>query len=501
MNETMLKVEKLCKNFGSTQANRDICITIHKGEVRGLAGENGSGKSTLASIICGIQPCTSGEMWKDGKPYEPASPLEAGSKYKVAMVVQELGVIPSLSGAANIFIGKTGQFAKCGVVNLKEMERAAREIMEKWGLGNIPLNVPAGTLSIEQRKMLELARALTNEPDLLILDEITQALSHDTKQVIYELKDRFRRENRSILIITHDLEETVSICDTITILRDGEVVDTVNACDIDVDQLKQKMIGRKVEGDYYRVDHAPNYAPEVVLEVRDLSSTDGRISGINFDLHKGEILGVCGLSDGGIHDLGETLFGVRHKSGAVRHMRSGKQLKTPQDVIKTSGAYLSKNRDEEGLMLNASIHQNLYIPSARRLAGFLGFLSNQKIRKFSRDTFDAFDVKAPGLNQVVGRLSGGNKQKVNLGRWLNQDLEYIILDCPTRGVDVGVKAYIYQVLRQSKENNIAIIMISDELTEAIGMADRILVMKDGEQEVILDRGPDFTESKIIEVMA
>lgn len=501
MNETMLKVEKLCKNFGSTRANRDICITINRGEVRGLAGENGSGKSTLASIICGIQPCTSGDMWKDDEVYAPSSPLEAGSKYKVAMVVQELGVIPSLSGAANIFIGKTDQFAKCGVVNLKKMQRAAGDIMEKWGLPKVPLNVPAGTLSIEQRKMLELARALTNDPDLLILDEITQALSHDTKQVIYELKDRFRKEGRSMLIITHDLEETVSICDTITILRDGEVVETVPATEITVDQLKQKMIGRKVEGDYYRVDHAPSYLPDVVLEVRDLGSSDGRVSGINFDLHKGEILGVCGLSDGGIHELGETLFGVRHKTGTLLHVRTGKKLVTSQDMIKTNGAYLSKNRDEEGLMLNATIHQNFYIPSARRLAGPLGFLSDKKLRKLSQDTYDAFDVKAPGLNQVIGRLSGGNKQKVNLGRWLNQDLEYIILDCPTRGVDVGVKAYIYEVLRQSKANNIAIIMISDELTEAIGMSDRILIMKNGKQEAILDRGPDFTESKIIEVMA
>lgn len=501
MNEAMLRIDNLCKNFGSTRANRDICLTIQRGEIRGLAGENGSGKSTLASILCGIQPCTSGEMWKDGERYAPVSPLEAGNRYKVAMVVQELGVIPSLSGAANIFIGKTEQFAKFGVVNLRTMEREARAVMEKWGLSQVPLNVPAGTLSIEQRKMLELARALTNDPDLLILDEITQALSHDTKQIVYELKERFRRENRSMLIITHDLEETVDICDTITILRDGEVVDTVQAADITVDQLKQKMIGRKVEGDYYRMDHTPSYAPEVILEVRELGSDDGRISGISFDLHKGEILGVCGLSGGGIHELGELVYGVAGRVGTVLHKHSGKWLKSPQDMIRTGGAYLSKNRDEEGLMLNATIHQNLYIPSARRLSGPLGYLNNRALRKFSQDTFDAFDVKAPGLNQIIGRLSGGNKQKVNLGRWLNQDLEYIILDCPTRGVDVGVKAYIYEVLRQCKEKNIAILMISDELTEAIGMSDRILVMKNGRQETILDRGPDFTESKIIEVMA
>ena len=361
MNEPILKVENLCKSFGPTRANYNICMELKRGEVRGLAGENGSGKSTLASIICGIQLRSEGMMWIHGKEYNPVSPIEAGCKYKVAMVVQELGVIPSLSGAANIFIGKTAQFARGGIVNLKAMEHAAAEIMRKWGLGDIPLNIPAGSLSIEQRKMIELARALTNDPELLILDEITQALSHDTKQIIYKLKDRFQKENRSILIITHDLEETISICDTVTILRDGEVVDTVRASDIDVDQLKQKMIGRKVEGDYYRIDHSPNYGNSVVLEARNLGSADGRISDISFDLHSGEILGVCGLSDGGIHDLGELLFGMQKKKGTLILKASGKALNTPQDVIRSNGAYLSKNRDEEGLMLNATIYQNLYM--------------------------------------------------------------------------------------------------------------------------------------------
>ncbi|MDR1766581.1 MAG: sugar ABC transporter ATP-binding protein [Lachnospiraceae bacterium] len=501
MGDVILQVEHLCKNFGPTQANKDVSISIRRGEVRGLAGENGCGKSTLASIICGIQPRTGGEIRKDGEPYAPTSPLEAGSRYRVAMVVQELGIIPSLSGVANIFIGKTKQFSKGGFVNMRAMERAAMDIFDRWGLGKVPLGVMAGTLSVEQRKILELARALTNDPDLLILDEITQALSHDTKQVVYDLKDRFRKENRSILIITHDLEETVDICDTVTVMRDGEVVDTVNARDITVDSLKQMMIGRKVEGDYYRIDHEPDFGGQVVLEVRNLCSLDGAVDGVSFDLHQGEILAAVGLSGSGIHELGEALFGVRHKTGSVRHVGSTTHLATPQDVIKTNGAYLSKNRDEDGLMLNATIHQNLYIPSARRLAGPLGFLSAKRLRKLSQGVFEAFDIRAQSLSQPVGRLSGGNKQKVNLGRWLGQELEYVILDCPTRGVDVGVKAYIYDVLRKLKEKRVSVIMISDELTEALGMADRILVMKNGKQAALVDRGPDFTESALIEVMA
>jgi len=500
MQKDLLCIEQICKSFGPTKANRNVDLTVSKGEIRGLAGENGSGKSTLASIICGIQRPDSGQMFVNGEKYAPSSPQEA-AKYNVSMVVQELGVIPMLTGAVNMFLGKMEPFTKAGIVNLREVEHRAQEVLNHWELGKVPLNCPMGEMSIEQRKIIELGRALATDPDILVLDEITQALSHDTKQIIYTLKNRFQKEGRSMVIITHDLEEALEICETVTVLRDGEVVDTVESKKLTLDMLKQMMIGREISGGYYREDNSPDYEQDVVLNVENFTLKGGQVSDISFKLHKSEILAVCGLSDAGIHSLGSGLFGIdKRASGSVKVVQTGSVLNRPQDAIKNGGAYLSKNRDEEGLMLYATIQDNLFIPSAKECSGKFGFLSPKKINELATKTYEEFNVKATGLNQVISHLSGGNKQKINLGRWLTKDLKFIILDCPTRGVDAGVKAYIYQVILEAKEEGLAILLITDELTEALGMADRILVMKESCEATILERGSDFNEHTIIEVM-
>lgn len=498
--EELLRIEHLHKSFGPTHANNDICMTLNKGEIRALAGENGSGKSTLSSIICGMQPFDEGRMILNGNDYRPGSPIDANG-CKVSMVVQELGVITSLTGAMNIFLGKTDRFKKAGLVNTRAMEKEAQEIFDKWELGKLPLNIPCAHLTMEQRKIVELARALYAEPDLLILDEITQSLSHDTRGIIYRLKERFKKENRSMIIITHDLEETVDISDTITVLRDGEVINTVASKDITLDDLKQMMVGRKMEGDYLRGDKEQFENTEELLRVEHLSLADHKIDDISFALHRGEILGVCGLSDAGIHTLGSAVFGISdaRRSGAVIDVKSGKRLKSPSDMLACKGAYLSKNRDEEGLMMVASISNNLTLPSAKRLSRALGYISSREVGELARNIYRDYDVKANGVGQPIGRLSGGNKQKVNLGRWLYQDLDYVILDCPTRGVDIGVKAYIYDVLKKKKAEGLGVLLITDELSEAIGMADRIMVLKEGKLQKTLER-PAFSESAIIEVM-
>lgn len=501
MGTELLRVEHLHKRFGITHANNDICMSLNRGEIRALAGENGSGKSTLTSIISGMQPFDEGAMFLKDQEYQPQSPLQA-NQAKVAMVVQELGVITSLTGAMNIFLGKTDQFKKMGLVDTKAIQRAAEKIFDKWDLVKVPLDIPCAHLTMEQRKLVELARALYAEPDLLILDEITQSLSQDTRQVIYRLKDRFKAQKRSIIMISHDLEEAFEFSDSITILRDGECVDTVRTADITVDELKQRMVGRKIEGDYLRADQEASYDEEVLLEIKHLGLSSKKLDDISLELHKGEILAVCGLSDAGIHTLGSAVFGIYegHRGGTVVDKKSGKQLRKPKDMLKNGGAYLSKNRDEEGLMLADTIRNNMYMPSAGDLAGPLGFTKGKQIDVLAKKAYDAFDVKATGISQPIGRLSGGNKQKINLGRWLTRELNYVILDCPTRGVDIGVKAYIYQVLKQKKAEGVGCLLITDELTEAIGMADRIVVMKEGRIVKILNRSDGFSESKIIEVM-
>lgn len=497
--DIMLKVEGVCKSFGPTKANKDVNLILKRGSVHGLAGENGSGKSTLASMICGMLKKDSGRFFKDGQQFDPKSPKEAKSK-GVAMVVQELGVVGDLSGAVNMFLGEMDKYKKGPLLDLKAMAQDAYRQFDRWGLPRVPLEIPAGQLHIEQRKIMELARALNTEPDVLVLDEISQALSQDNREMLYKFIKTFKNQGKTILMITHDLEEMLEICDTISVLRDGEVIGTRPTEGFPMDDLKRLMIGREVSGDYYRDDNAEDYLDEVILEVKDLN-VPGKCEDISFDLHKGEILGICGLSDAGIHELGSAMFGLEEgKTGEVIVRPQNRAIKKPGDMIGTGGAYLSKDRDAHGLMLNAGIGDNLIVPSTLELSGPLAFLSPAKTRRLAQKAAMDFEIKASGLNHVVRRLSGGNKQKVNLSRWLVKDLAYIILDCPTRGVDIGVKAYIYGVLKEAKAKGLGIIMISDELSEAMGMSDRILVMKEHKQKAILSRKTDFTEDKIMEVM-
>lgn len=499
MAEIVLKIEHLYKSFGATKANQDVNLEIPKGCVLGLAGENGSGKSTLSSMICGMQKMDSGKMYLNGQEYLPSSPIDANAHH-VSMVLQELGVVGSMSPVVNMFLGRTGQFTKGSLVDIGAMKKAAIAQFDKWNLTHVPLDGLADSLSIEQRKMLELARALSVDPQFLILDEISQALSHDNRKVLYEFIKKFTSNGGTILMITHDLEEMMEICDIISVLRDGCIIETKPTEEFTMDELKRMMIGREISGDYYRSDMEEQYENEVVLSVKNLS-VPGELQDITFDLHKGEILGICGLSDGGIHSLGPALFGTSSgRTGTVRNIPHSRDLNKPKDMIETHGAYLSKDRDSDGLMLNAGIGENIAVPNVKRLSGKLGFLAPSAVKKAATEASQAFEIKSSGLGQVVKSLSGGNKQKVNLSRWLIQDLEYIILDCPTRGVDIGVKAYIYSVLREMKAKGLAIILISDELQEAMGMADRIFVMKEHCGAGILSRTTDFIEDKIIEVM-
>ena len=498
MAEEMLRIEGVSKSFGPTLANKDINLVLEKGILLGLAGENGSGKSTLASMVCGMQKKDSGKFYKNGKEYDPHSPADAAA-HGISMVVQELGVVGSLPGIINMFLGKMDKYKKGPAVDLAAMRRDADAVFEKWNLPKVPLDVPAGTLSIEQRKIMELARALITDPDFLVLDEISQALSQDNRKVLYQFIENFKSQGRTILMVTHDLEEMVEICDQIAVLRDGVIVECKNAKDFTMEELKRQMIGREISGDYYRDDQEESYQKEVVLEVNNLN-VPGKCENISFEVHKGEILGVCGLSDAGIHELGTAIFGLEEHTGTVCVKESGMLLKQPGDLVKTKGAFLSKDRDANGLMLDAGIGANLVIPSLAELSGPMFFLSPKKTRVLAEKASEAFEIKSSGLNHIVRRLSGGNKQKVNLSRWLIKDLDYIILDCPTRGVDIGVKAYIYSVLKKAKKDGKAIIMISDELQEAMGMADRILVMKDHKFAAMLSRNCDFTEEKMMEVM-
>ncbi len=498
-NEILLEVSGLNKYFGPTHANKNIDFCLRRGEIRGLIGENGSGKSTLISQIAGLFPRDSGTMQLNGRDYSPHSALDA-NKNRISMVMQELGVIGSLPAGVNIFLGRTGQFTKNGIVSLKRMNKAASELFEKWGLPKVPLAKLTDGMMIETRKMVELARALSVDPEILLLDEITQSLSMNNRQMLYGLINRLKEMGRSVIVITHDVEELIAITDTITVLRDGAVVGNVVSAETTPDDIKRMMVGREISGEYYRADMKPDYGEKVVLSVQNLTVA-GEITDVSFDVHEGEILGFCGLSDSGIHSVGKAVYGLSKLSGGSVHLNTaGVTIKSPMQALRSNMAYVPKDRDNEALMIHASILENFCLPSLTELQGPVGYLSPRKLRKLAADMTKKLSVKCTDIYQPMDALSGGNKQKVNLGRWLCKDIKLLVLDCPTRGVDVGVKAYIYALMKEAKKNGIATILISDELTEVLGMADRLLVMKGGRITREIRRDEDFTEQSVIGVM-
>jgi ribose transport system ATP-binding protein len=497
----ILEISGLNKYFGPTHANVDVDFTLNRGEIRGLIGENGSGKSTLISQIAGLYARDSGSIRVNGEDYNPQSPLDANSR-KISMVVQELGVVETLSAGANIFLGNTKRFSRFGIVNNKAMHREAVSVFEKWDIPLVEPHIRTAGLQIETRKMIELARALSVDPDIILLDEITQSLSYNNREQLYALLKRLKDMGRSVVVITHDVEELIAITDTITVLRDGAVAGNLVSSAATPDEVKQLMVGRAASGEYYRTDNSPSFEPEVVLKADGISvavSQESAVENVSFELHKGEILGFCGLSDSGIHTIGKAVYGLCKLSGGSVTL-GGKRVLDPTDALTRKMAYVPKDRDSEALMMNADILENFALPSIGVVEGKVGYISPSKLRGIASAMVEKLSVKCRSIYQHMSDLSGGNKQKVNLGRWLAKDISVLVLDCPTRGVDVGVKAYIYDLMKQAKRDGIATLLISDELTELLGMSDTLVVMKDGKAADIVPRGKRFTEQDIIKVM-
>ena len=495
----VFEVKNIYKSFGPTKANQDISLTLCAGEIHALAGENGSGKSTLISIICGMQKSDSGEMFVNGTPYVPKSPLDAYAN-RIGFVVQELGVIKDLPVAYNIYLGDLERYKKGPFLNTNDIYKDAKEELGKYGF-TVPVRELAGNLSVEKRKLTELTKAMSVDPEILILDETTQALSYDTRRKLYEIIYKQKENGKAILFVTHDVEEMCALADRVTVLRDGRLAAELTGEDITVDNVRQKMVGRKVEGNYYRADTEPSALPELALKVENLSYKNA-FKDVNFEVNYGEIVAICGLSDAGIHEVGKTLCGIlKPTTGKVTMPRSGTVVKRPGDAVRHGMAYVPKDRDSEALMMGTTIHFNELIPSLDELKNGAGMVMPAVARAHSQKAVTDFEVRCLGTKQFIGALSGGNKQKVSISRWIaRKNLNILVMDCPTRGVDVGVKTYIYDLIRKMKERGMALILVADEMGEAIGMADRIIVLKDGLINGELERHPELDEHKVIEVM-
>lgn len=495
MGEVILKAENMFKDFGATKAVRNVTLEIRKGCVLGLVGENGSGKSTLSSMIAGVYPPTKGKMTYRGEPYQPKSVLEA-RKLGIQYLTQEQGTIDGMTVAENMFLGEEDQGCRAGNVSIRKLNELSRKILDDNGLQEVDEKKMIERYSFEDRKMIETARALSQTPQILIIDETTTALSQKGRERIYDIIFEQKKLGTGIVIISHDLEEVEKLCDEVFVMRDGVYVDTLFGTDIAPDKMREKMIGREIDGSYYRGDFTCSYEDEVVLSVQNLSAA-GAFSDVSFDLHKGEILGIGGLSECGMHELLKTVFGaIRPTSGSVVLTKTGTEIKNTTIAVRNKIAYIPKDRDKESLFQPTSIRDNIAAACMDKLKkGCFIFPGAEK--KIAAEEAGKMEVKMQNIEQLIRDLSGGNKQKVVIAKWLANDSRIFIMDCPTRGIDIGVKAKIYKLMEELKHEGISILMVSEEMTELIGMADRIITMRDGHLSKEFVRAEDLSEASII----
>ncbi len=498
--EVIFEAKHMHKAFGPTIALKDVDIQINRGEIRGLIGENGSGKSTIMSIAAGMQPATGGEMIYKGERWSPKSMIEAQRK-GISMILQEANTIPHVSVAQNLFAGQEEKFSALGIINMHKMNKAADALLDKFGITEIRGKDPIDRLTFEDRKLIEIVRCVTDDTEILVVDETTTALSHDGREVLYKLIHKLAEEdNKAVVFISHDMDEILEQCTVLTVLRDGDIIGHLTKEEMMAENAVQKirlmMVGREIGEKYFREDYDPSHQDEVALELENVSF--GPIRDFSLKVHKGEIVGLGGLSGCGMHEIGKAAYGLQ-KLEKGRVLREGKPIRTCLQAIENGIGYISKNRDTDALILEASIQDNIVLPSLTSLSKAT-FISPGSEKKLSDEQVDEFRIKCRNGKQWVNTLSGGNKQKVSFAKWMAKGSDVIIMDCPTRGVDIGVKQAMYALIEEMKKDGKAIIMISEELPELIGMSDRLIIMKDFKVTAELERSADLKQTDIIEYM-
>ena len=499
--EVIVEVKHMDKRFGSTIALNDVCMTVRRGEILGLIGENGSGKSTVTSILSGMQKADKGEMVFKGKEWKPQSMLAALGN-GIGMIVQENGTIPGITVAENIFLGEINRFKnfgkgnkKYGFVKRKQMNAEAQAALDSIGASHIRAQMITESLDMQDRKLVEIARVMIKKPEVLVVDETTTALSQLGRSIIYRIMNMLKEENKAVVFISHDMDEIMNVCDALTVLRDGKIIVTFNKEEFDEELIKTSMIGREMQGDYYRSDYDGTCSEQVVLEIK-MGNLGDQLKNFDLKLHKGEILGIGGLSHCGMHTLGKVLFGaVKLQSGEIKVY--GETLKGEADAMKKKIGYVAKDRDTESLNLNASIRDNIASGGLDVFSVKNFFILPNMEKKYVDRQIHELSIKCADMEQYVSALSGGNKQKVVFGKWIGRGSDILVMDCPTRGVDIGVKQAMYQMMYRMKKEGKSLVIISEEMTELIGMADRLLIMKDGELKHEFSRSRDLGEQDVI----
>lgn len=468
-----IAMKDIYKSFGTNPVLAGVDFELLDGEIHALMGENGAGKSTLMNILIGLHQRDQGTIHIDGRETYFANPREA-ERSGIAFIHQELNVWPDMTVLENLFIGKE-KISSLGLLNMKEMKALANEQFRKLSV-TIPLNQEAGECSVGEKQMIEIAKALMTHAKVIVMDEPTAALTEREIQKLFEVIASLKKEGVSIVYISHRMEEIFTICDRITVMRDGKTIDTQAIPDTDFDDVVRKMVGRQLTDRFPQRVFQPG---EVVLEVKNACKT-GKFKDVNFSVRAGEIIGFSGLMGSGRTEIMRALFGLDTlDSGEVKIRGKQVAIRNPHDAMQAGIGFVTEDRKDEGLILDFSIRDNMAMTNLSSSAP-KGVIIDKKEKDFADLLIQRLQIKTESSSTLARQLSGGNQQKVVIAKWIGIGLSVLILDEPTRGVDVGAKREIYQLMNELTERGVAILMVSSELPEILGMSDRIIVVHEGE---------------------
>ena len=479
----------ICKSFGANKVLGGVNLHVRPSEVHALMGENGAGKSTLMNILTGIHRADAGTIMVDGKEVTFKNNKDA-EEHGIAFIHQELNIWPNLSVLENLFLMNQPK-TRFGTIDFKKMREMAEAKCQEIGI-DLPLDEIAGECSVGQQQMTEITRSLMLDAKTVIMDEPTAALTERETDRLFEVMKKLKNKGVSIIYISHRMEEVFANCDTITVMRDGQTISSRPTEETNMDQIVGDMVGR-VMSEYYPA--RTNVPGDEIFRVEGFTQP-GVFRDISFNLRKGEILGVAGLMGAGRTEIMRAIFGVDpHESGKLYFEGKEIHIKNPRDAIRHGFGFITENRKTEGLILDFSIERNIALPSEERLAQS-HVINDKKEFDFSSELSKRLGVKAQDINLPASTLSGGNQQKVVIAKWVGMHPKLLILDEPTRGIDIGAKKDIYDLMNELTAKGVSIIMVSSELPEVIGMSDRILVIHEGRAAGIVEH-KDATQTRIM----
>ncbi|MFV0352748.1 MAG: sugar ABC transporter ATP-binding protein [Oscillospiraceae bacterium] len=486
-----IEMNGICKSFSSVAVLRDAAFHLEDGEIHALMGENGAGKSTLMKILTGVYTRDEGEVLIDGEPVHFTHPQQAEER-GIVFIYQELNTMGDLTVEENMFMNKEihGPF---GTLNKKAMRQKAKETIEQLGV-HIDPKATMKTLSVGQQQMVEIAKALLVEAKVLIMDEPTAALSPSETEVLFRVARRLKSQGVSLVYISHRMEEIFELCDRITILRDGQYINTKRIADTDMNDVVRMMIGRDI-GERYPQRNAE--IKDVLFEVEGLTHA-GAFEDISFSVRAGEVLGVAGLMGAGRTEIMQAIFGnLPYERGTLSIGGRPIKIHSPEEAKKQGIAFITEDRKIEGLMLEDSIKTNIAINNLKSISSGGIVMKSNAERELVNSSIEKLSIRCAGPQQPCKELSGGNQQKVVFAKWIATNPQLLILDEPTRGVDIGAKKEIYSIINEMAERGVAVILVSSELPEVLGMSDRILAIHEGHVGGIIEKEKATQENVMI----